>query len=309
MSFLDLFRPKWKHSDGYVRVAAIRQLTDRRILRKIAVEDDDWAVYLAAMETLGDDDTVRQIALSAEFGPQKRMVAIGEIDDQSVLEHIARNCPDADLREAAVGRLHEPQDLIAHLARDDPEAGIRRAAARQLRDQDLLASIAETDPNGSVRSSAVGGMDVEGALVSIATHDPSPVVRKRAVERISDDEALAGIVRGEPEPEVRVAARERIGSKRLRSKLRPQPDPQRTDAWTAELIAVGGRQSFVSGEPGGGYNSSRRHEVAVRIGWLLHEAGGFRLMQTVGMRVRSSLGPLRGRELEVAWGGIGEWQA
>jgi hypothetical protein len=41
MGFMDIFRPKHKHSDSSVRLEAVRQLTDQETLKKIAKYDDN----------------------------------------------------------------------------------------------------------------------------------------------------------------------------------------------------------------------------------------------------------------------------
>jgi hypothetical protein len=44
MGLLDMFRPKWKHSDWHIRESAVKNLTDQVLLAKIAVRDKDWHV-------------------------------------------------------------------------------------------------------------------------------------------------------------------------------------------------------------------------------------------------------------------------
>jgi hypothetical protein len=36
MKFMDLFRPDWKHSDFYVRLAAVKNITDQKALIEVA---------------------------------------------------------------------------------------------------------------------------------------------------------------------------------------------------------------------------------------------------------------------------------
>lgn len=44
------------------------------------------------------------------------------------------------------------------------------------------------------------------------------------------------------------------------------------------------------------------------LGTALHESGGVGMMREAIRAVRAELGPVRARQLEVAWNGIGEWQ-
>jgi hypothetical protein len=78
---------------------------------------------------------------------------------------------------------------------------------------------------------------------------------------------------------------------------------------TAELIAIGKSDGFLSMQPGGKFNEAMRNIRAREIGERLDEIGGFELMQAVGKQVARSFGPgsSQGRELEAAWSGIGSW--
>ncbi len=44
MGLFDLFRPKWKHSDPDVRIAAAQQLEDSSTLMQMAASDREWFV-------------------------------------------------------------------------------------------------------------------------------------------------------------------------------------------------------------------------------------------------------------------------
>jgi len=77
MGLLDLFRPKWKHSNPEVRKLAIEKINDRQLLAQIAVIDTDGEV---------------------------RKAAISKIEDQNTLIQIAKNASDEDVRVAAAER-------------------------------------------------------------------------------------------------------------------------------------------------------------------------------------------------------------
>jgi hypothetical protein len=44
MAFIDLFRPKWKHSNWQVRETAVKKLTDQAVLDEVAKNDSYWVV-------------------------------------------------------------------------------------------------------------------------------------------------------------------------------------------------------------------------------------------------------------------------
>ena len=84
--------------------------------------------------------------------------------------------------------------------------------------------------------------------------------------------------------------------------LGPEIDPL-----VQELISMGSTVGFISSEKGGAFNDHCRNVRALAIGALLNEKGGMPLMQAVAYRIKSALG--RGRDLEVCWGGIGDWRS
>lgn len=67
----------------------------------------------------------------------------------------------------------------------------------------------------------------------------------------------------------------------------------------AELVSIGRTTGYLPREEG------RTRE----IGEELNRIGGIELMRTAHERVYSSLGNVKARELESAWGGIGQWRS
>ena len=52
MRFFDIFRPRWRHSNMYVRREAVHELTDQKLLSEIALNDESWYVRVAAVSRL-----------------------------------------------------------------------------------------------------------------------------------------------------------------------------------------------------------------------------------------------------------------
>ncbi len=137
MDFLDFFRPKWRHPDAKIRLAAVRKIEDQALLAKIAAEDVHLEVREAAVERLTDQALLAKIA-AGDKGDRARMAAVERVFVQSLLEKIVVQGIDGDVRNFAAKRLTDQVQ----------EALVRRAlagdisAVRQLTDQTLLAQIA-----------------------------------------------------------------------------------------------------------------------------------------------------------------------
>ena len=80
MALMDLFRPKWKHSNWDVRKGAVTELADETLLARIAKSDKHAAV---------------------------RKAAVGRVEDQALLGEIATNDEDRGVRMAAIARMED----------------------------------------------------------------------------------------------------------------------------------------------------------------------------------------------------------
>jgi hypothetical protein len=66
MSLIDLFRPKWRHSNQPVRYTAVEKLTDETLLARIAKNDSDENVRSAAVRKLTNRALLTDLAKSAK---------------------------------------------------------------------------------------------------------------------------------------------------------------------------------------------------------------------------------------------------
>src|ERR1039457_6006981 len=89
MSFADLLRPKWKHSDWRMRQAAAKELTDQALLAEIARNDQDVDVRKVAVERLTDQVVLAEIIRNDSFS-EVRQAGVKRLTDQSLLTHIDR---------------------------------------------------------------------------------------------------------------------------------------------------------------------------------------------------------------------------
>ena len=160
-----------------VRAAAVRKLTDRFQIARIALEDGskDGIVRAAAIEKLSDLDLLTRIALGEEkyrndLDPEVylrlRTVAVKRIEDQAVLAQVALEDIPVDttkdgsirmnariLRMTAIDNLTD-QTQLAKVALEGNAGDARKAALQKLRDPALLATVMQEDRDNDLRDSA-----------------------------------------------------------------------------------------------------------------------------------------------------------
>ncbi len=110
MALFDLFRPKWKHSDADVRIAAAQQLEDPSTLKQMAASDREWfvrhRVFDVIREKFADQTTYAYLARNS-IDEEIRRKAVKLVLDETVLEDIAKNEKYRYVRDAAEHRLEE----------------------------------------------------------------------------------------------------------------------------------------------------------------------------------------------------------
>jgi len=123
MAFLDLFRPKWKHSDWTVRIEAIKEVTDQKVLASVAKNDVRRDVRIAAIKKVMDQNVLIDVAKDDKDG-YVRVAAIEKVTDQNVLIDVAKNDEDIHVRAGAILRITDQKARIKafeELGLEDPE--------------------------------------------------------------------------------------------------------------------------------------------------------------------------------------------
>ena len=149
MGFLGLSKPKWKHADAQVRLAAIATITEDRqgLLADLAKGDADARVRLAAAHRVTDqshlegllgsaDAEVVRVARERLSGVAVKLVRerplaacraiLGAIADQKSLAELSLNATDPAVRVAAFARLAglpEPSPAMLELIAVQDAAG------------------------------------------------------------------------------------------------------------------------------------------------------------------------------------------
>ena len=83
MSWMDLLRPKWKHSNSFVRLAAVGKMTSQATLAKIAASDSESTVRIAAVYRLTDQDRLAEVARTNN-DKEARYAALENMTDPSL---------------------------------------------------------------------------------------------------------------------------------------------------------------------------------------------------------------------------------
>ena len=206
MGIVDLFRPKYRHSDVKVRAEAIRALTadDAAVLVQVARTDRDIGIRRLAIEKIHEADVLADIA-SAETERSLRDFAgeraaelwqdnacgenaelagtalsgIIKLGDQHALVEVAAHASIPAVRKRAFGELRHPRAL-AELAKGDAPQEQRLAAVSRIDDGDVLRALAIDTTQKEVGLAAVDKLDDLDRLENVAQKAKNKAVRQRA---------------------------------------------------------------------------------------------------------------------------------
>ena len=110
MGLLDLFRPKWRHSDPDVRRAALSEVADPAILVQMIVSDGEWFVRheaFAALRAMSPDGLHYSRVMRESADEEIRRKTVKVMTDESEIERVAREDKYLYIRDAARHRLEE----------------------------------------------------------------------------------------------------------------------------------------------------------------------------------------------------------
>ena len=110
MGLMNLFHPRWKHSNADIRREAISTITDPVVLTEIVIGDGDWFVRHEAFSALRDMQPEqshfrRVVRESSDEEIRRKVVKI--MTDEPELERVASEDSYLYIRDAAKHRLEE----------------------------------------------------------------------------------------------------------------------------------------------------------------------------------------------------------
>lgn len=146
MSIIDLFRPKYKHSNAEIRMKSVENLNDQKLLVKIATEDENIGVKKRAINKLVDQKILFKIATESENN-DLRKTAINKITDQEILFKIAMEGENNDLKKTAINRITD-QEILFKIAMQNTNIDVRKYAIHNMLNIYLMQKITnECDSN------------------------------------------------------------------------------------------------------------------------------------------------------------------
>lgn len=143
MGLMQIFRPKWKHTDPVVRLSAVEKLTKPKHLLTVIYEDDNCNVCKAAFDHLTELGCLSEAELKA----------LNEKIEKKILNETALNADDPNARLAALERIKNHR-TIEKIAMDDPVPDVRLAAVLRLQNKKILRNIADFDSDSKVSEAA-----------------------------------------------------------------------------------------------------------------------------------------------------------
>ncbi|MGH1345214.1 MAG: DUF349 domain-containing protein [Nannocystales bacterium] len=231
MGFVDLFRPKWKHSKAAVRTEALHGLgadaTD--IIVEIARSDVDDTVRRVAIEKLVDPEVLSSIA-KADTSPVG--VFAGTRAAALWVDAVA-SAQDAEQAEPALSRLSDPTRIVAALHRAKA-ASVRRAALARLSDPRVLVDVVRDAGDSELRFEALRKISDVSTLRGLAVSGDPKEAALAAIEQLEDLDALASVAKKGKSKGIRNRAKKRLAT--LAPAVEPVPASEGADTrqWYAE---------------------------------------------------------------------------
>jgi hypothetical protein len=184
-----LARVAQTHPKKSARETAVRLLSEESLLATTARDDQNTDVREAADEHL---------AVLAECKAYQTLAAIQK---QTELLALVRDHAEVSVRRVALAmalRGDVDQNELRTLARDDPDARIRQTAVAHLNDETILADLTRKDSDGEVRKAAVRRIRDKAVLQDLVKNG-TPHVRYQAklalLDAVTDQAVLVKMVR------------------------------------------------------------------------------------------------------------------
>lgn len=122
-----------------------------------------------------------------------RIEGIDELNDQEILENIARNEPDSDVRKKAICKITN-ESVLVDIIKNESSKMVCESGFEKINNDESLADIAKNASYWPIRCRAIEMIDDEETLKYIAKNDLEMFVRSDAIKKINDKDFLNKIV-------------------------------------------------------------------------------------------------------------------
>ena len=190
-------------------ISKVKKMTDQAKLADIARDGKDNSVREAAIDRLNDANLLADFVLNDSDVRYWSFCRLKELRDEKALAKVVTKQSSLDLKYIYESMdLIQDQSLLEQIAKTALREEARRNAVRKLNDQSVLRDIALRDPNATVRAAAAQFMTDSDALAKVAAEDSDPKVRRIAVsnEHMADVALLGRLALKDKDEDVRKAA-------------------------------------------------------------------------------------------------------
>ncbi|HPW94337.1 MAG TPA: DUF349 domain-containing protein [Fibrobacteraceae bacterium] len=189
MSLLNVFRPKWQHSDPEVRIKALQELgpENQDVFETVATSDEAVEVRAMAIRKLTVISALRQLS-KEEKDPLIKRTAENKLNEEivKILKEFRGTASDLELSyvdEIANTRFAE------ELLKTMPSSELRLALVQKCNKPGFLSVVALKDSKEEVALAAVSAIDSETLLQDIAKNSRHNTVRQKANEKLKAQKA------------------------------------------------------------------------------------------------------------------------
>lgn len=237
MGLFNFSKPKWQHPDFKIRMEAVKYLSDKQLLYKIAICDESSAVRQEAIKSMTDQNNLAEIA-KRSVHEKERFEAVKKLVDQDINAHIAKTDESKKVRQKALENIKDQRkiaeivrfyltrnadsdfgfdmltdiNVLVDLAKQDFYGALNRLRHKIIIDnndiQQVYKEIAK-EGNTNSRVRVFGDIKDDSFLETIAQTDDDNYVRLKATECIKDKDTLIKISRTNSNSTIRQVAKVR----------------------------------------------------------------------------------------------------
>lgn len=203
MGLFDKLKPKYKSSNADVRIEAINELNDDKILFEMCLNDDVKNVRLSAFRKISSHRYWPLIVVQSNDDDIKKE-AFDKITDSEDLYIIVTQSKDRNIRKNAINKISDLNTLlklkseINDYLRVNIENRVEELSIEEIdkiTDENTLKSIVINESNNlNVRLAAIKKITNDRILEIIYFKVSNFAIEKECLNRISDDEKLISVI-------------------------------------------------------------------------------------------------------------------